>query len=218
MRPQVASSNAIGELRGRELPDEVVLIGAHIDSWDVGQGAHDDGAGCVIVMQALTLLRQLGLTPRRTIRVVLFTNEENGLAGATQYAADHAGELAGHVMALEADTGGFAPRGFHVAGDEDTQRRVADIVSLLAPISAASSRPGYTGADIGPLVRAGVPGLGLWMDSSTYFDYHHSEADTLDKVKPEDIRRDVAAVAIMAYVVADMPLRLGKAPPPSADE
>jgi carboxypeptidase Q len=208
------SQNVIAEIRGREKPEEVVVIGGHIDSWDVGTGAHDDAGGCVIAMQALTVLRRLGLTPRRTIRVVLFTNEENGLEGAKQYVAAHAAEMKHHVMALEADTGVFAPRGFSVQGDADAVRRATDIVSLLEPIGATTISTGYSGADVGQIVEKGAPGLGLSMDSSTYFDYHHSEADTLDKIRPEDLRRDIATVAVMAYVVADMPDRLGGAPPP----
>ena len=211
----VPSQNVIAEIRGREKPDEVVVIGGHIDSWDVGQGAHDDGGGCVIAMQALTLLRQLGLTPRRTIRVVLFTNEENGLNGAEQYVAQHAAELGTHVLALEADTGVFAPRGFEVEGDADALRRATDIASLLEPIGGHRVEAGHSGADVGELVAKGVVGLGLSMDSSTYFDYHHSQADTLDKIRPEDLRRDIAAVAVMAYVVADMPEKIGVAPPPA---
>ncbi|HEU5056387.1 MAG TPA: M20/M25/M40 family metallo-hydrolase [Kofleriaceae bacterium] len=210
----VVSHNVVGELRGSEKPDEVVVIGGHIDSWDVGQGAHDDGGGCVIAMQALTVLRRLGLRPRRTIRVVLFTNEENGLRGAKQYVVDHAAEMKGHVMALEADTGVFAPRGFSVEGDADAVRRATDIASLLEPIGATRITAGHSGADVGELVDKGVAGLGLSMDSSTYFDYHHTHADTLDKDRPEDLRRDIAAVAVMAYVVADMPEKLGAAPPP----
>jgi len=118
------------------------------------------------------------------------------------------------VMALEADTGVFAPRGFGIQGDADAIRRATDIASLLEPIDATRIESGHSGADVGELVDKGVPGLGLSMDSSTYFDYHHSEADTLDKIRPEDLRRDIAAVAVMAYVVADMPDRLGSAPPP----
>ena len=215
LHKEVPSQNVIAEIRGREKPDEVVLMGGHIDSWDVGQGAHDDGGGCVITMQALTLLRQLGLTPRRTIRVVLFTNEENGLKGAKQYVIDHAAEMDKHVLALEADTGVFAPQGFEVAGDEDAVRRATDVASLLAQLAATRIVFSHAGADVGELVDKKVVGMGLSMDSSTYFDYHHSQADTLDKVRPEDLRRDIAAVAIIAYVVADMPDRLGvgQAPP-----
>jgi carboxypeptidase Q len=220
--PDVPSANVIGELRGRERPDEVVVIGAHIDSWDVGQGAHDDGAGCVAVMQALTTIRALGLTPRRTIRVVLFTNEENGLRGARGYAEAHAGELGNHVMALEMDMGAFAPLGFGIDdGLDDAARaadggrrqarivaRVADIASLLGAIGATRAVAGHAGSDIDDLAAAGVPALGMMTDNRTYFDYHHTAADTLDKVDPVHLADAAAAIAVVAYVVADMPGRL----------
>ena len=212
MLPDVPSANVIGELRGRERPDEVVVIGGHIDSWDVGQGAHDDGAGAVTMMQALTTIRKLGLVPRRTIRVVLFTNEENGLRGGRAYAKDHAAELANTVLAIESDSGGFAPRGFSVQTKPDVQdrvrARVADIISLLAPIHATRVTVGHGGADIGPMVPSGVPTIGLDTDGRTYFDYHHTDADTLDKVDPAALADDVAAVAALAYVAADLPDRL----------
>jgi carboxypeptidase Q len=212
MLPDVASANVIGELRGRERPDEIVVIGAHIDSWDVGQGAHDDGAGVVVMMQALTTIRKLGLTPRRTIRVVLFTNEENGLRGGNAYAKDHAAELPNTVLAMEADSGGYAPRGFGVRARPEVRdrvkARVTDIAALLAPIKASRVAFGHGGADIGPMAPAGVPLAGLDTDGRTYFDIHHTEADTLDKVDPAALAANVAAVATLAYVVADMPERL----------
>lgn len=212
--PDAESANVIGELRGSELPDEYVVIGAHLDSWDVGQGAQDDGAGVVTMMQTLTTLKTLGLTPRRTIRVVLFTNEENGLRGGKAYAADHAAELPKTVLALESDSGGFAPRGFEVAHkDPDAAKRatnrVADIASLLHSFGATRvETSGGGGADISPMQAAGVPALGLDVDGRLYFDYHHTEADTLDKVKPEDLADMVAATAVLAFVVADMPGRV----------
>jgi Zn-dependent M28 family amino/carboxypeptidase len=210
--PPAASANVIGELRGREHPEEIVLIGAHLDSWDVGQGAHDDGAGCVTVMQALTLLRRLGLTPRRTIRVVLFTNEENGVAGGKEYFRAHRDELEKHVVAMESDSGGFAPRGFDVhalgRGRDETIAQVADIAGLLSPIHATKVQAGYGGTDAEEATGDFVPQLGLDVDESTYFDYHHSQADTLDKVDPALLRDDVAAMAVMAYVIADMPEKL----------
>jgi len=207
--PDAKSANVIGELRGRELPDEVVVIGGHIDSWDVGQGAHDDGAGIVTMMQALTTLRKLGLTPRRTIRVVLFTNEENGTKGAKAYAEAHAAELSKTVLAVESDSGGFSPRGFSVASkSERAQARLAEIAALLAPLGATRVRTGHGGADIEPMEPGGVPTVGLEVDNRTYFDYHHSEADTLDKVDPQQLADDVAAVAVVAYIVADLPGRL----------
>jgi len=214
MLPDAKSANVIGELRGRDKPDEVVVIGGHLDSWDVGQGANDDGAGCVIVMQALTTLRRLGLVPRRTIRVVLYTNEENGLAGARAYAAAHASELASTVLAIEADSGSFAPRGFSVDAKPEVANavmsRVGEIARLLAPLHATRVTAGHGGADIGALEDGGVPMLGLDVDGRTYFDTHHTEADTLDKVDPATLADDVAAVAVMAYIVADLPGRLDR--------
>jgi carboxypeptidase Q len=238
--PDAESANVVGELRGRERPDEVVVLGAHIDSWDVGAGAHDDGAGCVIVMQALTLLRGLGLAPRRTIRVVLFTNEENGLRGAKAYAEAHKDELARHIAAIEADSGAFAPEGFTAGGgDEDgppasapapadaaaaalakarataglrAAAVVGDAATLLAPLRATKVKPGGGGADVDQLLAAGVPTLGLSVDGSTYFDYHHSDADTLEKVDPAALRACVAAMALMSYVLADMPDPLPRVP------
>lgn len=211
---EVPSANVIAELRGRDKPDEVVVMAAHLDSWDVGQGAHDDGAGCVMMMQALTVMRRLGLSPRRTLRVVLYTNEENGVRGAFAYAAAHKAELANHVAAIESDVGGFAPRGFRVQGSDKTVAQVRDIGSLLGPVGVvdAKIRPGFAGVDIMPFASVGVPLLGLAVDESRYFDYHHTEADTLDKVDPTDLRKSVAAVAVMAYTLADMEGRLDLIP------
>jgi carboxypeptidase Q len=210
--PDAPSANVIGELRGRERPDEVVVIGAHIDSWDVGQGAHDDGAGCVQMMQALTLLRKLKLTPRRTIRVVLWTNEENGLAGARAYAKAHEGELGKTVLAVEADAGGFAPRGFSVEVKPELAPRalprVSEIAALLREVGPIKVSAGGSGADLIPLIPAGVPGLGIVTAGKHYFDYHHTEADTLDKVDPVELAEGVAAIAVLAYIAADLPDRL----------
>jgi carboxypeptidase Q len=211
--PDAKSANVLGELRGRELPDEVVVIAAHIDSWDVGQGAHDDGAGVVMMMQALTTLRKLGVTPRRTVRVVLFTNEENGTRGAKAYFAAHQDELALHAAALEADSGGFAPVGFDVdaAADETRGRmaeRVGTLVQAIRGLGDLEVRSGHSGADIDPLVKAGVPGFGLVTDGQHYFDYHHTDADTLDKVDPDDLAACVGAVAAMAYMLAELPGRI----------
>ena len=210
--PDAPSANVIGELRGRERPDEVVVLGAHIDSWDVGQGAHDDGAGCVEVMQALTVLRRLGLRPRRTIRVVLFTNEENGLAGARGYAEAHASELPRTVLAVETDSGGFPPRGFSVEVKPElaprTVARVTQLAALLRSLGAFQVTPGHSGADLSPLIPAGVPGVGLVTNDPQYFDYHHTEADTLDKVDPAQLADGVAALAVLGYVAADLPDRV----------
>lgn len=213
--PDAPSANVVGELRGREKPEEIVVIGGHIDSWDIGQGASDDGGGVVSCMEAINVLRKLDLRPRRTIRVVLFTNEENGLAGGRQYAADHAVELPLHVAAIETDGGVFAPIGFGVTVKPPLDqalavRQLEQITSLLAPIGATKATDGGGGADIGPMAAAGVPQLAHHADMARYFDYHHSQADTLDKIKPEELSQNVAAMAVTAYVIADMPGRLGE--------
>jgi carboxypeptidase Q len=209
-----ASANVLAELRGRQQPQEIVLLGAHLDSWDVGQGAVDDGVGCVTAMEALALLRRLGLVPRRTIRVVLFTNEENGLRGAEAYRVDHAAEFPLHVAAIEADAAGFRPLGFSLAGPEGeggkTLEQLTDIVTLLEPLDAARARMGSGGADIEhAFEKSAVPLLEDWAEGGGYFDIHHSEADTFDKVDPEVLRATLGAVAVAAYVIADMPGRLG---------
>jgi Zn-dependent M28 family amino/carboxypeptidase len=215
MLPDAPSANVIGEIRGREHPEEIVVIGGHLDSWDVGQGAHDDGAGVAICMQALTELRRLGLTPRRTIRAVLFTNEENGLAGGKAYAKDHAAELASTVAALETDSGGFAPRGFSIDAKDPAvatraKSRVAEIASLLAPLHATRVALHGHGADVSPMAPGGVLVGSLDVDGRAYFDYHHTDADTLDKVDPATLADDVAAMAVMAYVLADLPERIDR--------
>lgn len=205
----VPSHNVVGEIRGSELPDEVVLLGAHLDSWDVGHGAHDDGGACVAVMEALRLLRALDLRPRRTLRAVLFANEENGLRGARAYDAAHAGEK--HAFAIEADSGVFRPLGYTTpaAGVDPAAARsralMRDVVALLDPVGAGRLRDGGGGADIGPLEARGVPVMGLDVEGSTYFDIHHTEADTFDKIVKEDLDLCVASLAVVGYVLADLP-------------
>lgn len=207
------SGNVIAELRGRELPDEVVVIGGHIDSWDVGQGAHDDGGGSVTMMEALNVLRKLDLRPRRTIRVVLFTNEENGLAGGRDYAKRYADALKDHVAAIESDNGTFAMLGIGCTIDQPgraaADARLGQIVELLKPLGPETVEPNGGGADIGPMRDAGVPLLSPRVDMTHYFDYHHTEADTLDKIDPEHLNKKIAAMAILSYILADMPGRLG---------
>lgn len=213
--PPGVSANAVAELRGRELPDEIVLVSGHIDSWDVGQGAHDDGAGVVMAMEALAVLAELGLRPRRTLRVVLWTNEENGMAGAKSYLKRHAAELPKHQVALEADFGGFAPDGFGVKmEDEAAQARAAqtlrDITTLLQRVGTLTVKPGSAAPDVGHFVKEGVAAMGFYTHGERYFDYHHTEADTVDKVDPSELARSAAAMAVAAYVLAEMPGRLGR--------
>jgi len=203
--PDADSANVIGEIRGRERPNEIVLISAHLDSWDVGQGAQDDGAGVVTVMQTLTTLRSLGLVPRRTLRAVLFTNEENGRRGAAQYAKDHSAELTQHVAAFELDTGAGTPLGFMTEGEQPYLAEAREYSALLAPLGANAMIAGYSGDDIQALKPGGVPLFGVMLDMDHYFDVHHSAADTLDKIDPVNLQKAVAALATFAYVVADRP-------------
>ncbi len=199
--PDAPSANAIGELRGRELPDEIVLLGAHIDSWDVGQGASDDGAGCVAVMEALRLLRQAGLVPRRTIRAVLFTGEEYGLAGAKAYHQRHGREH--HVAAFETDYGMAAPDAIGLGGGDDAVRAWAPLLPAFARFGIRRFRGRAFGADVAPIVQDGAIAFSLQPDGHHYFDIHHTEADTLDKIRPEDLRRNAAAIALLGYLLAE---------------
>jgi carboxypeptidase Q len=201
--PDSPSRNVMGEVTGSEHPEEVVVLGGHVDSWDVGQGAMDDGGGVVAAWEAVRLIKALGLKPRRTIRVVGWVNEENGGAGGRQYAADHAGEK--HVLAIESDGGVFAPQGFGFTGSDAAFSIVSRVGRLLERIGAGDITRGGGGADIGPLMQTGVPGMGLEVDGTRYFWYHHSDADTLDKLDPDEVARCVAAMAVVAFVVADLP-------------
>jgi hypothetical protein len=201
--PDAPSANVMGELTGVERPQEVIVIGGHLDSWDKGTGAHDDGAGCVQSIEAVRLLKVLGLRPRRTIRAVMFMNEENGLRGGTEYARAAAEGGAKHIAAMESDRGGFAPRGFAIEADSATVQRIAAWSPFFETFGAERLRPGYSGVDISLLVRQGVPGLGLVPESHRYFDYHHSANDTLDKVNPRELELGAAAMAMMAYLLSE---------------
>jgi carboxypeptidase Q len=202
--PDAPSRNPVGELVGRERPDEVVVLGGHIDSWDVGQGAMDDAGGVVATWEAVRLLQRLGLRPRRTIRVVGWTNEENGLRGGTAYRDTHRDALDRHVLAIESDAGVFRPLGFGFGGSDSAYALVRQVGALLEGIGAGEVTRGGGGADIGPIMREGVPGMGLNADGERYFWYHHSHGDTLDKLDPHEMNLCVAALAVMAYVVADL--------------
>jgi carboxypeptidase Q len=208
--PDVESANVVAELRGRELPDELVVLGGHLDSWDVGTGATDDGGGCVATWEALRVVKDLGLRPRRTLRVVLFTNEENGLRGGLAYRDRYKDQLSNHVLMIESDGGVFRPLGFGFSGNDAARRTIERIATLLTGLDAHRIGPQGGGADIGPSVEAGqVPAMSLNVDGN-YFLIHHTPADTIDRLQPDEIARSAAAMAVMAYVVADLPVRLGK--------
>jgi carboxypeptidase Q len=205
--PDAESANVIAELRGSEKPDEVVLVSGHFDSWDVGQGAHDDGGGCIIAWEAVRLLKELGLRPRRTIRVVLYTNEENGLRGGNAYRDAHRGELPKHIFAIESDSGTYRPEGLGLAATAPPQVRsnLLEIAKLLKGIGADGIAASGGGADIGPIMREGVVGASLDVEGSKYFDIHHTASDTLDKIDPRDLQLCVATMAVFAYTIADIP-------------
>ncbi|HWP99683.1 MAG TPA: M20/M25/M40 family metallo-hydrolase [Vicinamibacterales bacterium] len=206
--PDVESANVVAEIRGRERPEEIVVVGGHLDSWDVGTGALDDGGGCIVTWEALRLVRALGLRPRRTLRVVLFTNEENGLRGGLAYRDRHRAELPRHVLMLESDSGVIRPVGFGFSGSARARETVRAIAGLLAPIGIDQVRPGGGGADIGPSVEAaGIPAMSLIAEGE-YFLVHHTPADTVERIPPEDMARAAAAIAVMSYVIAEMPQRL----------
>jgi carboxypeptidase Q len=206
--PDADSRNIIVELRGYEKPDEIVVMGGHIDSWDVGTGAMDDAGGCIVTWEALRLMKELGMRPRRTVRVVFWTNEENGLRGANVYKNNRLSEVEKHVLAMESDSGVFSPEGFGFTGVNAAFAIINEIGQMLAPIGANTITRGGGGADISPLTREGVPSMGLTVDGTKYFWYHHTEADTIDKLNRDEVNRCVAAMAVMAFVVADMQERL----------
>ena len=216
-RPDGQGANVVGDLRGRELPREIVLIGAHLDSWDVGTGAIDDGAGVAIVIEALRLLRRAGLVPRRTVRAVLFANEENGLAGGRAYATDHAAELDAHVVAIESDSGGAAPMGWGVTAGEGGVEQLQGMATLLSGLGAGSVTAGGGGADISRLKPAGVPQIGMRQDTTNYFDFHHTHADTLDKVRPDELQRNALALAAIAWMLAEAAEPLPRLPAGGGD-
>jgi carboxypeptidase Q len=207
--PDAVSYNVIGDLKGSEHPEQIVIVSGHLDSWDLGRGAIDDGAGVVVAMQAAQLLKQLSLRPKRTLRVVAWMNEENGTRGAAAYAKDYQNELANHFGAIETDLGAGHPLGFYAQGKPE-------ILTLLQPLAVILQSQGAgvtrlveeTGSDVEPLGAAGVPTFAPIQDSRTYFNYHHTAADTLDKVKPKELQENCAVVAALAYTLANMPQAL----------
>jgi len=209
--PDADSFNVVADVRGSELPQEIVLLGAHLDSWDLATGAIDDGAGAMIVMEAGRVLAQLKPAPRRTVRIVLFMNEENGTAGGKAYAKAHESELGLHVAALEADSGAGSPLGLTVHSGADEGKRSPALALLrpwLEPLSVLGvtelTEGGEGGTDLGPMAPFGVPFFGVHQETSRYFDLHHSAADTLDKVEPQALAANAATVAVLAYALAEM--------------
>jgi carboxypeptidase Q len=209
MLPDVESFNVVGEIRGSDLPEEVVLIGGHFDSWDVGTGASDDGVGCIVTWEAARLMKKLGIRPRRTVRVVLFTNEENGIRGGSAYRDHYVADAPQHVLAIESDSGVFAPARLGFTGSPAATQMMGEIGTLLEPIGLQHIGGGGGGADIGPIATAGkIPMLAYQGDSTRYFTIHHTPADTVDRIAPEEVSRAAAALSVITYVVADARERL----------
>lgn len=203
--PDVESRNVIAEIRGWEKPEEIVVVSGHIDSWDVGQGAMDDGGGCVASWEILRKLKLENRRPRRTIRLVLWVNEENGLRGARTYVKEHQAELAKHVLAIESDQGVFAPRGFEFKGTDAAFKRIKQYGNCLAAIGVTEFKKDANEADVAEMVPFGVPILDLIVHGEKYFWFHHTEADTPDKLNARDLNLCSAALGVMAWSVADAP-------------
>ena len=204
--PDAESYNVTADLRGSEHPEQIIIVSGHLDSWDLGTGAIDDGAGVVMAMQTVQILKQLHLRPKRTIRFIAWMNEENGLMGGRTYAREYAGDVSNHVAAIESDRGAGHPIGFQATGKPD----IIKILQPLAGILESSGAPlmrmtDDTEADVSPLSQAGVPAFALWQDERTYFDYHHTAADTFDKVNPRELAENAAVMSVLAYAIASIP-------------
>ena len=197
----VQSYNVIGEITGSTYPNEVMVVGGHLDSWDLGDGSHDDGAGCVQSMDVLRILKKTGYKPKRTLRVVLFMNEENGMRGGNKYAEVAREKNEKHVFALESDSGGFTPRGFSIDASEENIEQIQAWKNLFEPYLIHVFQKGGSGADIGPLKDEGIVLAGLKPDSQRYFDYHHAENDTFEQVNKRELELGAATMASLIYLM-----------------
>lgn len=199
--PDVPSHNVVGEIKGSEFPDEIIVVGGHLDSWDLGDGAHDDGAGIVQSMEVLRLFKAMNYQPKRTIRVVLYMNEENGLRGGKAYANYAKTNKENHIFALESDAGGFSPRGFVFEANTSQFEQISSWKSYFEPYLANHFQLGGSGADIGPLRNGKTVLSGLRPDSQRYFDYHHAANDTFDAINKRELELGAAAMASLVYLV-----------------
>ena len=195
------SFNVIGEIKGSEYPDEIIVVGGHLDSWDLAQGAHDDGTGCVQSIEVLRLFKEMGFKPKRTIRAVMFMNEENGLRGGLKYAELAAQNKEKHVAAIESDRGGFTPRGFTMSAPKAVREKIKSWKPLLEPYGLTDFDQEGGGADVGPLEKQGVAMMEFLPDSQRYFDYHHTEEDTIDKVNKRELELGAASMAALVYLI-----------------
>jgi hypothetical protein len=217
--PEVESANVIADLKGSEHPEQVVVVSGHLDSWDLGTGAIDDAVGVAGAMQAIADIKKLGLKPKRTIRFIAWMNEENGLRGGRTYAENHKGEVGNHIGLIEADAGTGHPVGFGADVEADDLKKLAPVAAVLESSGAGVLEPDGGGADIGPMARLGVPAFSPSVDQRTYFRYHHTAADTFDKIEPKHLAEQSAVIAVLAYALAELPAELlpKKAPGRSAE-
>ena len=195
------SFNVIGELKGTENPEEIIVVSGHLDSWDLAQGAHDDGAGCVQAMEVLRILKSIGYKPKHTIRAVMYMNEENGVRGGTEYARQAQLKNEKHIAAMESDRGGFTPRGFSMSGTDEQRKKMQGWRDLLSAYGLTDFEQEGGGADIGPLASQNVPLIGFLPDSQRYFKYHHTVEDTFDKVDKRELELGAAAMAALTYLI-----------------
>ncbi|HEY4271237.1 MAG TPA: M20/M25/M40 family metallo-hydrolase [Candidatus Udaeobacter sp.] len=203
--PDVESANVVGDIKGSQHPEQLIVVSGHLDSWDLGTGAIDDGAGVAVSMETANLIQKLHLKPKRTIRVIAWMNEENGLAGSKQYAKDHQKETSNHFAAMETDLGAGHPLGINIKGKPEMKKMLAPVAAILQGSGAGIlDLVEHCGADIGPLEKAGIPAFSPIQDSRFYFNYHHSAADTLDKILPKELAENSAVVAVTAYALANM--------------
>ena len=203
--PDVESYNVIGDIKGSEHPEQVIIVSGHLDSWDLGTGAIDDAAGVAVSMEAANLIQKLHLKPKRTIRVIAWMNEENGLAGSKQYGKDHEKEWSNHFAAMETDGGAGHPLGINIKGKFEIKKLLAPVLAVLQGSGAGGTNfAEHIGADIEPMEKAGVPAFSPIQDSRFYFNYHHTAADTLDKIVPKELTENSAVVSVLAYALANM--------------
>jgi hypothetical protein len=200
--PDVPSHNVVGEIKGSEKPDEIIVVGGHLDSWDLAQGAHDDGTGIVQSLEVLRIFRSLGIRPKHTLRVVFFMNEENGVKGGQKYAELAKQNNEKHLLAMESDEGGFTPRGFGIQGSNEKQlAHIQKFQKILTPYGLTDIDRGSGGVDIGPLAPQGVVLVGFKPDTQRYFEYHHTPIDTFDKVNQRELEMGAASMAALIYLL-----------------
>ena len=199
--PDAASHNVVGETKGSTHASEIIVVGGHLDSWDLAQGAHDDGSGCVQAIEALRILKELGYQPKRTLRAVMFMNEENGLRGGLAYADSAKSKKENHLAAIESDNGGFTPLGFGIVGDSSKEAKIKVWQPLFSPYGIHEIGAGEGGADIGPLARQGATLVGLLPDSQRYFDFHHAASDKFEAISQRELQLGAASMAAMMYLI-----------------